>query len=170
MEVWTAQNNPRAQKALAVGSMVVGLVLLIGFRGFQGFVMSNALAGFLLGLLLLVIGVAAFMSCGRQTVVIDPRARLISIEDITPLGVKKREIRFDAIERVRIGYLGRASNYLNFYYLLLILRDGEEYALFAPGRFYPGSSDRAVVEGWRQRLDAMLGGLRSNGQSSAAKR
>ena len=170
MEVWTAQNNPRAQKALAVGSMVVGLVLLIGFRGFQGFVMSNALAGFLLGLLLLVIGVAAFMSCGRQTVVIDPRARLISIEDITPLGVKKREIRFDAIERVGIGYLGRASNYVNFYYLLLKLRDGEEYALFAPGRFFPGSSDRAMVEGWRQRLDAMLGGLRSNGQASAARR
>ena len=160
MEVWTAQNNPRAQKALAAGSVVVGLVLLIGYHGFQGFAMSNALAGFLLGLLLLVIGVAAFMSGGRQTVVIDPRARLISIEDVTPLGVKKREIRFDAIERVGIGYLGRASSYVNFYYLLVILRDGEEYALFAPGRFYPGSSDRAVVEGWRQRLDAMLGGPR----------
>jgi len=38
--------------------------------------------------------------------------------------------------------------------------DGEECALFAPGRFYRGLSDRAVVEGWRQRLDAMLGGLR----------
>jgi hypothetical protein len=30
---------------------------------------------------------------------------------------------------------------------------GEEYPLFAPGRFYDGASDRSIVEGWKLRLE-----------------
>jgi hypothetical protein len=157
MEIWTSQNNPRAQTALALGCSVVGLVLVIGFRGFEGFAMSNAMAGFLLGLLLLIIGVAAFMAGGRQTVVVDPHARLITVEDVGRFGIKKRTIRFDEVTHVGIGYLGKASNLVTFYYLLLKLDSGAEYALFAPGRFFPGASDRSTVEGWRQRLETCLG-------------
>jgi hypothetical protein len=42
------------------------------------------------------------------------------------------------------------------YYLVLKLRNGEEYPLFAPGRFFQGASDRSVVEGWRRRLEDYL--------------
>jgi len=38
-------------------------------------------------------------------------------------------------------------------YLILHLRNGEEYPLFAAGYFYDGASDQSVVEGWRQRLE-----------------
>jgi hypothetical protein len=42
---------------------------------------SNAMAGFLLGVLLLFIGVAGFLLSGKQTVVVDPKSRRITIED-----------------------------------------------------------------------------------------
>ena len=156
METWTSQNNPRAQTALALGCIVVGLILVIGFRGSTGFA-SNAMAGFLLGLLLLACGIAAFLASGKQTVVVDPHSRLITVEDVTNFGAKRRTIAFGDIADVGIGYLGKVSNFVTFYYLLLRLNSGEEVALFAPGRFFPGASDRAAVEGWRQRLQSYLG-------------
>ncbi len=42
------------------------------------------------------------------------------------------------------------------YYLVSKLTNGQEYPLFAPGRFYPGASDRATVESWRRRLQEYM--------------
>jgi hypothetical protein len=46
---------------------------------------------------------------------------------------------------------------VTIFYLVLKLRNGEEYPLFAPGRFFEGASDRSTVEGWRQRLEEQIG-------------
>jgi hypothetical protein len=46
---------------------------------------------------------------------------------------------------------------VTIYYLALKLRSGEKYPLFAPGRFFPGASDRSTVEAWRQRLEEQIG-------------
>ncbi len=54
--------------------------------------------------------------------------------------------------QVRIGYLVKKSNFANFYSLVLELRNGKEYPLFAPGRFFPGASNCSTVEGWPVRL------------------
>ena len=62
------------------------------------------------------------------------------------------------IREVTVGYQGRSSNHVRTYYLRLTLRNGREYSLFAPGRFYPGASDRSVVEEWRSRLERYVGG------------
>jgi hypothetical protein len=56
-----------------------------------------------------------------------------------------------------LGYLGKRSNFVTWYYLVLKLRSGEEYPLFSPGRFFKGGSDRSTVAGWRQRLEGYLG-------------
>jgi hypothetical protein len=156
MEAWTSRSDPGKQLALSVAAAVVGVVLAIGFRGFRtgG---ENALAGFLLGVMLLVIGVAGVLVSGRQTVTVDPRTKLIHVEDSYPVGAKSRVIPFGEVESVGIGYLGKKSNFVEWYYLVLHLRTGEEYPLFAPGRFYEGGSDRSTVEGWRQRLESYLG-------------
>ena len=105
-----------------------------------------------LGLLLLALGMAGLLTGGRQTITINPRTRQITVEDVTRLGAKTRCIGFDEIVDISIGYLGKKSNYVTCYYLMLKLKGGEEYSLFAPGRFYAGGSDRSVVEGWRDRL------------------
>lgn len=93
---------------------------------------------------------------GSQSVVVDPQAREITIEDKNLFGTKRRKIRFIEITGTGVGFLGKKSNFTTFYYVLLQLRNGEEYSLFAPGRFYKGATNRSVVEGWRQRLESYI--------------
>lgn len=149
------QSNPVKQDLLSLGSSIVGLALVIGFRHFST-AGSNDKAGFLLGVLLLIIGIAGFLTGGKQTVVIDPGKRRITVEDANRLGTKKRSIPFADITGVGIGYLGKRSNFVNWYYLQLELRSGEMYSLFPPGRFFEGGSDRSAVEGWKRRLQQYL--------------
>ena len=155
MDKWTSQSKPGKQLALAVASCLLGLVLLIGFRGF-GTSGTNAMAGFALGALLLLIGAAGLLVSGTQTIVVDPRARHITVVDSNRFGTKKRVIPFGDIIDIGIGYAGKKSNYVSFYYLVLKLKSGQDYPLFAPGRFFEGASNRSIVEGWRTRLEAFL--------------
>jgi len=157
MEVWISHSKPRQQTALAIGCTLVGALIVYGARGFQT-LNSNAGAGFLLGFLLLGLGIAAFLVSGRQSVTIDPAKRTIRIDDEGRLGRKSHTLRFDDIADIGIGYLGKKSNYVTWYYLNLKLKNGKEYPLFAPGRFYEGGSDRSVVEGWRDRLRGYIDG------------
>ena len=41
-------------------------------------------------------------------------------------------------------------------YLVLKLTSGQEYPLFAPGRFFPGREQPGHGRGWRQRLQEYL--------------
>ena len=151
MDLWVSRSNPGKQYLLAIGCIVVGLILTVGFHGDRS-LNGNAMAGFLLGILLSAIGVAGFLATGKQSVVIDPNRRRIAIEDASLFSTKTRSILFSDIDDVSIGYLGKRSNYVTCFYLVLKLRNGEEYPLFAPGRFFAGGSDRSVVAGWQKRL------------------
>ena len=155
MDLWISQSNPTKQTALSIACSVIGLVLVIGFRHFSG-LGSNAGAGFLLGVFLLVLGVVGFLVSGKQTVAIDPKARRITVEDSNRFGTKKRTILFSDIVGVGIGYLGKKSNRVEWYYLVLELRNGKKYSLLPPGRFYEGGSDKSTVESWRRRLEEYL--------------
>jgi hypothetical protein len=155
MDLWKSQSNPGKQKILSLACTAVGLVLAIGFRDFGGFG-TNSMAGFFLGLLLLLIGVPGFLLCGKQTVIVDPKTRHITIEDSNLLHTKRRSIPFSDIAGVTIGYLGKKSSYVTWYYLMLKLGSGEDYPLFAPGRFFEGGSSRSTVAGWKQRLEGYL--------------
>jgi hypothetical protein len=155
MNVWTTHSNPFKQTILSAACAIAGLVLVIGFRDFSGF-RSNSTAGFSLGMLLLLIGVAGFLLGGRQTVTVDPVAHSITVEDSNLFRTKKRLIPFSAIVGIGIGYLGKKSTYVTWYYLVLGLSSGEEYPLFSPGRFFEGSSDRSTVLSWKHRLEEYL--------------
>ena len=154
VQSWVSRSSSVKQTALAAGSVVVGAVLMLGFRHFQG--NGDMLAGFLLGVLLLGIGLAGLAVTGRQTVTVDPALRRIVVEDRTLIGAKTREIAFADVGDIAIGFQGKKSNYVQIYYLVLKLRSGKEYSLFAPGRFFPGAGSRATVEGWRRRLQEYL--------------
>jgi hypothetical protein len=155
MEPWKSQSSPGKQLMLSIAVAMVGIILMIGFRGFES-LNSNAGAGFLLGVLLVFIGIPGFLLCGRQTVLVDPQARQIIVEDSNRFGTKRRSISFGEIEDIDIGYLGKKSNYVTCYYLALKLRNGESYPLFAPGRFYEGSSERSIVANWKRRIETYL--------------
>jgi len=155
MTPWITQSNPSKQALYAVVSAVLGVLLVVGvlLSGSRG---ENALAGGLLGAMLLVIGGVGALFTGRQTVTVDPHKKQIIVSDVQVLGAGSRTIAFGDVEHVSIGYLGKKSNYANFYYLVLKLRTGEEYPLFAPGRGFDGASDRETVDGWRCRLEEYL--------------
>jgi hypothetical protein len=112
------------QRVVAIGSTAVGLLLMVALRGFQSGD-GNALAGFLLGVLLLVVGIAGVVISEAQTVTVDPRARQIEVVDSSLLGGRTRTIPFRQIDRVGIGYLGKGSNRVQTYYLVLHLGDGQ---------------------------------------------
>lgn len=150
-----SRSRPGRQVLLSAACAGVGLVLVVALRDF-GALGANARAGFLLGVLLLLIGIAGLVASGRQTVVVDPRSRRITVEHSRRFGKRKRSIPFEVIADVRLGFLGKKSNFVTYYYLSLRLRSGETYVLFPPGRFFPGGSDRATVEGWRRRLQEYL--------------
>ena len=156
MDVWISQNNPGKQIVVSLACVAAGLVLMIGFRDFRG-AGSNAMAGFLLGVLLLVIGAPGILMSGKQTVVVDPGVRRITVEESNRFRTKKRSIPFSDVVGISIGYLGKRSNNVGWYYLVLKLKTGEEYPLFAPGRFFEGGSDRSTVLSWKQRLEQYLG-------------
>lgn len=143
------------QTAAAVGAAVVGPLLVVAFRGFHR-AGSNEMAGFLLGVPLLALGLAGLVTTGTQTVTIDPALRRITVEDTDRFGSKERLIPFGDVASVHIGFLGKPSNYVKRYYLVLRLSNGAEYSLFAPGRFYAGASERSTVEGWPRRLEGCL--------------
>ena len=156
MAPWRFESNPGKQTALSLACLVAGIAFMLAFRQFDGPGMTNSLAGFLLGLLLLLIGVSAFLVRGKQTIVVDPAMRRIVVEDTNLFGTKKRLLPFSDIVHTGIGYLGKRSNFVNFYYINLKLRNGEEYPLFSPGRFFEGGSDRSVMEERRQRLEEYI--------------
>jgi hypothetical protein len=155
-QTWISRSNPARQGVVALLCLAAGAALAAGFHGSIGTGMSNGMAGFLLGVLLVAIGAGGLAVLGLQTVVVDPAAQRILIEDRTLWGRKRQMILFHDIVDISIGYLGKRSNFANFYFLVLNLRSGREYTLFAPGRFYEGSSDRSVVEGWRRRLEGLI--------------
>jgi hypothetical protein len=155
MDVWTATSSPAKQLGLAIVSLAVGAALMAGFRHY-GQVGSDQFAGFLLGVLLAGIGGAGAIACARQTVIVDPRARRITVQDAHLWGASTRGIAFDDVAAVGVGSLGKRSNHGMQYYLVLKLRNGRDFSLFAPGRLFRGSSERSTVEGWRRRLEGYL--------------
>ena len=106
MESWKIESSPGKQVALGWIILLVGLILAMGFRNFDSSGLTNSLAGFLLGLLLLLVGIAALIMGGRRTITVDPEARRISIDDVNRFGQKSRLIPFDEVERVYVGSLG----------------------------------------------------------------
>jgi hypothetical protein len=156
MEKWVSRSDPGKQGALAWGCLTAGAALAWFTRAAGGPGFGNERAAFWLGVLLLVIGVAGVVTHGAQSVVVDPVARLITVEDETRLGKKVRTIPFAGVVDVSVNFQGRHSSHVLFYYLVLTLVDGKTYPLFAPGRFYEGASSRAVVEEWKRRLERLL--------------
>lgn len=151
MEPWISHNNPAKQLWLALSIGVVGLVLIVSFRDFAA-TDVNRVGGLLLGILFLAIGMALFLINGKQTTTIDPNLRLITIQTSNKFKTTRRVIAFSDIVDIKIGYQGTRSNFTTFYFLILKLRSGEEYSLFAPGQFYAGTNTRESVEQMRQQL------------------
>lgn len=155
MQPWETRSDHRQQTMLSLGSLAIGALLVIGLHdaGASG---STGQAGFLLGVILLALGLATGAAGGRQTVRIDASAREIRIDDRGLTGTRSRTIGFGDIRTVQLACLQTRTRHALRYFLQLDLASGEQYALFSPERSYPAAVDPAVVGGWKTRLEALL--------------
>jgi hypothetical protein len=153
MEIWKSENNPNQQVAISLIFAIVGLLLAISCRNFISSGSVGEMAGFALGILVFFISGYYLMVSGKQTVIVDPNKRCITIEDNNRFGSKTRVIEFQDIVEVRIGWVGKKTTFY-YYFLLLKLKNGENYPLF--NQHYPGSFNRATVESWKTKLENYL--------------
>jgi hypothetical protein len=145
VETWKTESSPNKQAAIAVIAIVVGLILAYGFRNFDSSGFTNSLAGFLLGIMLVVIGVAALFSNGKETTTFDPKSRWILIERSTMLGKRQKVILFADIDDARVASIGHRSDGSVSYYVSLHLSDGRRIPLFYPS-YYDGRWNRTLME------------------------
>ena len=78
-EPWITKSNAGLERAVLLLMIAVGLLLAIGFRHFDATGITPSLSGFLLGLLLVLIGVGGFFFGGKTTIAVEPRYRRIIV-------------------------------------------------------------------------------------------
>lgn len=155
MDIWETRSNNQQQTMISLACLVLGAVLLVALHDY-GASGSNSHAGFLLGVVLLGLGLATLLAGGSQTVQVDMHKREIRVLDQRITGSKSRTIAFDEVQGIEVGCLQTRSKHALRYFLQLQLASGESYALFSPERSYPVAANPAVVAGWKTRLQAML--------------
>ena len=151
---WRTESSDAQQTAAGIGIVAVGLVLAIGFRHFDGSGFTNSLAGFLLGLLLLVIGAGVLIFGGKQVITVDPSNKRVVIEKIGRIKRTKREIRFKEISELYVSSIGDREGGSERYYVGARLTTGKDVALFLG--FFEGAQSRQVMEIRRKRLQELL--------------
>jgi hypothetical protein len=151
MEIWTTESNKSKPAIMSLGCLAAGVLIMYFSYHYAGPNDDNAWAGLMLGVLLTLVGLYAFIDGRKQIITVDPNYRQIIVVTIGRFRTKKRIFLFDEIEDIAIGYIGKKSNFVHFYYLVLKLKDGKEGSLFSPGYFDNGTN-REIVEGWRNRL------------------
>ena len=155
MNIWTIESNPLKQTLFTWAMIMVGMVLVYGFRHYDGSYVSNSLAGFLLGVLLLSIGIPGLFMIGKQTITVDGNSGHIVIEDVKRFVKKKTMIYFRDIADVHVSELGNRSEGSVSYYVTLTLKSGKVHPLFFPA-YYDGRWDRSIAESRCRQLQETL--------------
>jgi hypothetical protein len=155
MELRKIESSPGKQVALACIIVLTGSILAIGFRNFDGSGLTNSLAGFLLGLLLLAIGIGTLVFGGKRTVTVDPQARHILIEDVNHFSQKNRLIAFDQVDSVYVRSLGNREGGSISHDVILKLKVGGNVSLFRPA-YFEGTWNRSVMEDRCRRLEEYI--------------
>lgn len=147
---WKTESSVLRQTVAAVAMLALGLVLAFGFRDAAGPGLTNARAGFLLGVLLAAIGTGALLCGGRQVISVEPRLKRIVVRNESWLRGSTREIRFSEIAEVYVGELGDREGGSISYHVVVKLKTGKEVPLFVG--FFEGGYDQAAMQARCQRL------------------
>ena len=154
LAAWRTESSDAQQTAAGIGIVAVGLVLAIGFRHFGGPGFTNSLAGFLLGMLLLVIGAGVLIFGGKQVITVEPANKRVVVDKIGRIKRTRREIRFNEISELYVSSIGDREGGSERYYVGAKLKTGKDVALFLG--FFEGGHSRQVMEARRNRLQELL--------------
>lgn len=161
-QLWVSESSRPRHTAAVVVVMAVGGALAYGFRHFEGPGLSNSLSGFLLGWLLLAIGIGNLVAGGQQTITVDSRRRQIVIEGKSWLISSRKVIAFMDISRLHVGEFGDREGGSISYHVVLELKTGQSIPLFFA--FFDGQYDRLAAQARCDRLAQCLQTHTSFGQ------
>lgn len=151
---WITESSVGRERGAAFLMIAVGLALTIGFRHFDASGLSNSLSGFLLGLLLLLIGAGGLLFGGKITIAVEPRYRRIVISGKKVMRPSKLVIPFQDIARLSLAQQGDRNSGSIRYYVLAHLHSGQEIPLFYG--FFEGMFSEPTMERRMARLNRYL--------------
>ncbi|MFN8611707.1 MAG: hypothetical protein U0931_29450 [Vulcanimicrobiota bacterium] len=147
------QSQPYANLALNLVLTFLGGGIMWAARDFSH-ADSNARAGFLLGVLLAVIGVLALIVDESRRVEWDENQILLDVRRRVG-GNRQLQIPLREVGSVTLGAQGKSSSGTRYYDLVVKLNSGREIPLFG-GCAVEGRMNRSQVEQWRQRLESAV--------------
>jgi hypothetical protein len=153
-DIWRTESNAGTRTAVSVVAVVAGLALTIGFHQFEGPGLTGSRAGFLLGIMLLALGLGMLLLAGKQVITVEAKSRRVVIENINRFGKSAKEIHFDEIADVYLGELGDREGGSISYHVMVRLKTGKEIALFKG--FFDGSYSKPTMEARCHRLIQLL--------------
>jgi hypothetical protein len=146
------QSKPGQTMLLSALCALIGLVLAIGFRKYTQ-MNSNEFAGFMLGMLLLSLGVLGLLIRESRTIELDERRRRIMLDVRRSLGGSRRiVIPFSDIAGFGIGLQGKPASGTRYYDLVVQMRDSREIHLMG-GCVFEGRMDRQWIDDLRRRFE-----------------
>ena len=151
---WITESNGIKQTVTSVLVVATGIAFAIGFRHFDSSGLTGSLAGFLLGLLLLFVGLASLLLGGKQVITVDTKRCRIVIEGKNRFGKSTKVIRFNEIADVYVGEFGDQEGGSISYHVVIKLKTGKETPLFFA--YFEGQHEKSVAESRCQRLARCL--------------
>lgn len=112
---------------------------------------SNETAAIWLGYLLFFLGLGSFLYDEKIETQIDPIRKKITHWSRNILGEEKSEINFSSVQKVLVRRVGKPSNYTEFYFLLLKLKNQKT---LATGLFF---SDKAAAYDKASEIAELIG-------------
>lgn len=154
-DIWISRLNTGQLKLYGAIGVGVGLVFIMLVRQASSLSSVTSTSAFLLGLLILILGLVALVMNGEQVITVDPKRRMVLIETTSRFGKKQRLIPFRDIADVSLGEIGDIEGGSISYFVQLNLKNGKDVGLFVG--FYGGNWSRGEMESRRQRLIGYLG-------------
>jgi hypothetical protein len=141
---WRTESNRSSQTLASVLLGLAGLALTVGFWRVGHLDQIGNLAGFGMGVFLLVGSVWMLLMNGQQIITLDPRRQHIHIESTSRLGRKVRCIPFKDVTEAYVDELGDTDGGSIRYHVTVVLRSGQKVTLFMG--FYDGALNRSTAE------------------------
>lgn len=155
MDNWKIKSNPKKQTMFAIALIVIGGPITYLFRHFDTSSINIYFTVFLLGLLIILAGISGLLLTEKESVTVNSRECIITIEDESYFGKTKRVISFSEIEKLFVSSKSEKSDSIVSYYVTLQLKSRETYPLFYPA-YYDGRWDKSVAEVRCRRLEEYL--------------
>ena len=157
---WITESSSTQKNIALVLMLVVGTALTAGFWGVNAASDVGSKAGFLLGLLILGLGICMFLFAGKQIIAVEPQSKRITITSAGRFRTRSKVINFNEVADVYVDEHGDREGGSVRYFVAAKLKTGKTIALFMG--FFEGSYSRSAMQARCQRLSECIASAQSS--------